>query len=177
MKVGKRILIIIVTAMVLTGFCVSSAVAQSIPDPKSISPDEALEFRIKEGYIERYCNNGGINKVAGYEYNSEKQMWLIKHSAVESSWINPRTLNETQLRHLLEYMYYVDMCADASYREIGALTLATGGVLAIITANPIVAIGGGIMIIAATIEGQIIQGDKDKCLRAAYELASRIQGI
>ena len=169
----KRFAIMTIIMLVLCLFAVPCA-AEPIHDPQSISPQDALDLRIKNEYTKNYCDHGAIKNAAGYEYDSDKQLWYIKHSAQGGVWINHRMLNDTKQYQLLEYMYYVDICAETSLREVGALVLASTGVLAIATANPIGAIGGAIMLIAATIDCQIINGDKDKCLEIAYELVSQI---
>ena len=105
-----QFLAIILVVSLLFAMYMPVCKADCVQAPQSTSPKETLDLKIENGCVERYCDNGIIDKAAGYKYDSDKQLWLIKHSVQGHFWVNHRALNDIKLRQLLDYIECVDKC-------------------------------------------------------------------
>ena len=120
-----RLLSVLLVFLLVTTTFVTPIAAMPVEEPETISPSEALELRIANGFTERFCEHNGIKDAIGYQYNTLAGTWNIVASDSRIYNINPK--DDAMRGRLLEYMYYVDGHYDAHMKGVGALVAAAGG--------------------------------------------------
>ena len=165
--------VLLVFLLVTTAFATPIA-AMPVEEPETISPSEALELRIANGFTERFCEHNGIKDAIGYQYNPLTRTWNIVASDSRIYNINPK--DDVTLGRLLEYMYYVDGHHDAHMQTVGALMTVAGSVAGIVLTggNP-VAISAGILAIPSAIMlDATAHEDKNLCYSYAHKIADKL---
>ena len=148
------------------------AAAAPIEEPKSISPAEALDIRINEGFTKQFCDHNGIRKAIGYQYDHFSKKWTIIGPDFKSKKVD--LCDDAARMKLLEYMYYVDRHAGAELETVGALGMTVGGVIGILSANPLgIAAGITIISVAITLDAAA-QSDKNLCYSYAQKISGKI---
>ena len=145
----------------------------AVAEPETINPEDALSLRAEQGFTHKYYDHNGIRDALGYQYNSHAGTWTIVTSDFKKCELK-NIKNDVDRAKLLEYMYYVDRYGDANLQTIGALGMAAGGVIGIVSSNPI-GVAGGIAAIsvAITIE-EGAQNDKKLCVTYAHKIADEL---
>jgi len=167
-----RLLSVLLVLLLVTSTFAVPVAAMPVEEPETISPSEALELRVEQGFTERFCEHNGIRDAIGYQYIPLTGTWNIVASDSRIHNINPKD-DATRLQ-LLEYMYYVDGHHDAHMESVGALAMAATGVIGIMTLNPV-----GITLAIITISSAVVldakaHEDKNLCYSYAHKIADKI---
>ncbi len=170
---GKLRKVISILCVILLIFCLITPVnAMAIDEPKTITPEDALNIRVEQGFTHKYYDYDGIRNALGYQYNPQQKTWTVVTSDHHKHDV--KNLNDVRRAHLLEYMYYVDKYGDANVQTIGAFGMVAGGIIGIMSTNPF-GIAGGIAAIsvAITIE-EGAKNDKNLCAYYAHKIADQL---
>lgn len=167
-----RLLSVLLVFLLVTTAFTTPIAAMPVEEPETISPSEALELRIANGFTERFCEHNGIKDAIGYQYNTLAGTWNIVASDSRIYNINPK--DDAMRGRLLEYMYYVDGHYDAHMKGVGALVAAAGGVISIVTGNPLIIAAGIITISAAITVDATAHEDKNLCYSYAHKIADKL---
>ena len=172
----NSLLILSVTAMVLTGFCVAPAGAASILPATTCDSVDAINYIVshKGGSFSQYqlVSYHGGKVSCSYSYDKETSLWKISVSGKTKS-ISMNDMSSEDAARILYFIYYVDKLHEIYTQEVGSLVCAVGGILCLAgtvlgmangLAGLVLVVGGSALLLASVIMLDQIEENKNGCI-------------